>query len=79
MTARQAALELYDELAAENASYRKIYEAWKQFQTDSNQWFSASEQVLFHSQLQRNRNLLFHIKKADCAVAMRRHNQPLLF
>ncbi|MGP1383275.1 MAG: TRAP transporter substrate-binding protein [Thainema sp.] len=43
VTARDAAFELYDELAAENESYRKIYEAWKQFQADSNQWFSASE------------------------------------
>lgn len=42
-TARQTAFDLYEELAAADATYNKIYTAWKQFQGDSNRWFATSE------------------------------------
>lgn len=41
--AREAAFDLYEELASADAAYNKIYTAWKQFQADSNRWFSTSE------------------------------------
>lgn len=41
--AQTAAFELYEELAAENASYRKVFDAWKTFREDSNRWFATSE------------------------------------
>ena len=40
---RTAAFELYEELAAADATYNKIYTAWKEFQESSNRWFSTSE------------------------------------
>ncbi|MBE7383109.1 MAG: TRAP transporter substrate-binding protein [Leptolyngbya sp. SIO1E4] len=42
-SAQQAAFELYEELAAENASYRKVFDGWKAFRENSNRWFSTSE------------------------------------
>ena len=41
--ARTASFELYEELAAADATYNKIYTAWKEFREQSNRWFSASE------------------------------------
>lgn len=41
--AQTAAFELYEELAAEDESYRKVFDAWKAFREDSNRWFSTSE------------------------------------
>ena len=41
--AQDVAFELYEELAAGDAAYNKIYSAWKQFREQSNQWFSSSE------------------------------------
>ncbi|MEM9004948.1 MAG: TRAP transporter substrate-binding protein [Cyanobacteria bacterium P01_F01_bin.86] len=41
--ARTASIELYEELAAGDATYNKIYTAWKEFQEGSNRWFGASE------------------------------------
>ncbi|MGF1537523.1 MAG: TRAP transporter substrate-binding protein [Elainellaceae cyanobacterium] len=41
--AREAAFELYEELASGDSAYNKIYSAWKQFREQSNQWFSSSE------------------------------------
>ena len=41
--AETAAFELYEELAAENASYRKVFDAWSAFRKISNRWFSTSE------------------------------------
>lgn len=44
MTAAQTtSFELYEELAAADASYRKVYEAWSEFREKSNRWFSAAE------------------------------------
>lgn len=44
MTAgRKASFDLYEELAAKDATYNKIYTAWKDFRTGSNRWFATSE------------------------------------
>ncbi|MEM8805343.1 MAG: TRAP transporter substrate-binding protein [Cyanobacteria bacterium P01_G01_bin.38] len=40
---RTAAFEVYEELASADATYNKIYTAWKEFRENSNRWFSASE------------------------------------
>ncbi len=42
-SARTAATELYEELAAGDATYDRIYRAWQEFQEGSNRWFAASE------------------------------------
>jgi TRAP-type mannitol/chloroaromatic compound transport system substrate-binding protein len=39
----KAAFELYDELSAKNAKFKKIYEAWKPFRDDEYLWFRVSE------------------------------------
>jgi TRAP-type mannitol/chloroaromatic compound transport system substrate-binding protein len=41
--ARRAAFDLYEEHAAKDATYRKIYEAWKRFRAQSYRWFSTAE------------------------------------
>lgn len=41
--AQEAAFALYEELAAGDATYNKIYTAWKDFRDRSNRWFAASE------------------------------------
>ncbi|MFE4105550.1 TRAP transporter substrate-binding protein [Almyronema epifaneia] len=41
--ARTASFELYEELAAADASYNKIYAAWQEFRENSNRWFATSE------------------------------------
>ncbi len=41
--ARDAAFDLYEELAAADESYNKIYTAWQAFREESNRWFSTSE------------------------------------
>ena len=38
-----AAFQLYDETAASNAKFKKIYEAWKQFRDDQYLWFRVAE------------------------------------
>ncbi|WP_026100714.1 TRAP transporter substrate-binding protein [Synechococcus sp. PCC 7336] len=40
---RRAAFEVYEELAADDATYNKVYSAWKEFRENSNRWFAASE------------------------------------
>lgn len=42
-SARQAAFDLYEELAAADSGYNQIYTAWKEFRENSNRWFSSSE------------------------------------
>lgn len=42
-SAQTVAFGLYEELAADNQSYRKVFDAWKAFREDSNRWFSTSE------------------------------------
>ncbi|TFW09230.1 twin-arginine translocation signal domain-containing protein [Oxalobacteraceae bacterium OM1] len=39
----KAANEVMDEEAAKNAKFKKIYEPWKRFRLDENQWFSVAE------------------------------------
>ncbi|MFC7288059.1 TRAP transporter substrate-binding protein [Herminiimonas glaciei] len=39
----KAAVETMDEEAAKNAKFQKIYEPWKRFRQDQNQWFSVAE------------------------------------
>ena len=41
--ARTTSFELMEELAAGDAVYRKVYEAWKKFRADSYRWFSSAE------------------------------------
>jgi len=39
----KAANEVMDEEAAKNPKFKKIYEPWKRFRQDQNQWFSVAE------------------------------------
>jgi TRAP-type mannitol/chloroaromatic compound transport system substrate-binding protein len=41
--AYKAAFELYDETAASNPKFKKIYEAWKPIRDDEHLWFRVSE------------------------------------
>jgi TRAP-type mannitol/chloroaromatic compound transport system substrate-binding protein len=34
---------LYEEIAAKNPKFRKIYEPWKKFRDDQLQWFAVAE------------------------------------
>jgi TRAP-type mannitol/chloroaromatic compound transport system substrate-binding protein len=42
---RLASFELYEELAAEDTTYRRIYKAWKTARADSFRWFDTAEQA----------------------------------
>lgn len=42
--AHRTSFELYEEQAAADPGYRKVYEAWKKFRTESNAWFATAEQ-----------------------------------
>jgi TRAP-type mannitol/chloroaromatic compound transport system substrate-binding protein len=39
----KAANEVMDEEASKNAKFKKVYEPWKRFRHDQNQWFSVAE------------------------------------
>ena len=39
----KAAQEAFDEIAAKNEKFRKIYEPWKKFRADEVEWFSIAE------------------------------------
>ena len=39
----KAAFDLYDEIAAQNAKFKKVYEGWKQFRADEYLWFRVAE------------------------------------
>lgn len=39
----KAAYELYDETAAKNPKFKKIYDHWKKYRDDQLQWFSVAE------------------------------------
>jgi TRAP-type mannitol/chloroaromatic compound transport system substrate-binding protein len=43
VAARKAAFEMYDEEAAKNPAFRKIYVEWKKFRDLSIQWFKVAE------------------------------------
>jgi TRAP-type mannitol/chloroaromatic compound transport system substrate-binding protein len=40
----KAAYQLYDETAAKNAKFKKVYEPWRKFREDERQWFRVEEQ-----------------------------------
>src|SRR5262245_58173932 len=42
----KATVETFDELAVKNEDFKKIYESWKRFLDDSNQWFRVAEATL---------------------------------
>ena len=39
----KASEETYEEIAAKNARFRKVYEPWKKFRDEQVQWFSIAE------------------------------------
>ena len=41
--AYKASFGLYDELAAKNAMFKKVYESWKAFRADEYLWFRVAE------------------------------------
>ncbi len=41
----KAANELYDETAANNPKFKKVYESWKKFRTEELLWFQVAEQT----------------------------------
>ena len=41
--ARKEAYALYDELSAEDATFKDIYEGWRAFKAESDPWFSTAE------------------------------------
>ena len=42
----KAATEMYEEEAAKNAKFKKIYEPWKKFRAEEAQWFALTESAL---------------------------------
>lgn len=46
MAAGKTAFALYDEIAAKNAKFKRIYEAWKGFRDDQLLWFGIAENSL---------------------------------
>ena len=34
---------MFDEIAAKNAKFKKVYEPWKKFRDEQVQWFSIAE------------------------------------
>jgi len=39
----KASAEVYDEFATKNAKFKKVYDAWKKFRNEQNQWFAVAE------------------------------------
>jgi TRAP-type mannitol/chloroaromatic compound transport system substrate-binding protein len=39
----KAATEVYDEFATKNAKFKKVYDSWKKFRNEQNQWFAVAE------------------------------------
>ncbi len=39
----KATIEVYDEIAAKNAKFRKVYEPWKKFRDEEILWFRVAE------------------------------------
>ena len=42
----KAATEMYEEEAAKNAKFKKIYDDWKKFRVEEAQWFALTESAL---------------------------------
>src|SRR5258708_11111704 len=53
----KAANELYDEKAASNPRFKKVYESWRQFRRDELEWFQVAENT-FDSFMVREQNVL---------------------
>jgi TRAP-type mannitol/chloroaromatic compound transport system substrate-binding protein len=49
----KAATDVMEEEAAKNAKFKKIYEPWKRFRQDQNQWFSVAEVPLQNFMINR--------------------------
>jgi TRAP-type mannitol/chloroaromatic compound transport system substrate-binding protein len=43
--AQKAAFEFYDEEAAKNAAFRKIFVSWRKFREDAQTWSGVAEQA----------------------------------
>jgi TRAP-type mannitol/chloroaromatic compound transport system substrate-binding protein len=39
----KAATEVYDEFATKNPKFKKVYDSWKKFRNDQDQWFAVAE------------------------------------
>ncbi len=39
----KASAEVYDEFATKNPKFKKVYDAWKKFRNEQNQWFAVAE------------------------------------
>jgi TRAP-type mannitol/chloroaromatic compound transport system substrate-binding protein len=39
----KASAEVYDEFATKNAKFKKVYDSWKKFRNEQNQWFAVAE------------------------------------
>ncbi len=55
----KATFELYDEIAAKNANFKKVYESWKAFRDTQYQWFRVTENTfdnfVYYMQAQEQR------------------------
>ncbi|MBX6747255.1 MAG: TRAP transporter substrate-binding protein [Acetobacteraceae bacterium] len=55
----RAAFELYEEIAAKNANFKKVYEPWKAFRDSQYQWFRVAENTfdsfVYYMQAQEQR------------------------
>jgi len=39
----KASAEVYDEFASKNPKFKKVYDSWKKFRNEQNQWFAVAE------------------------------------
>jgi TRAP-type mannitol/chloroaromatic compound transport system substrate-binding protein len=39
----KASAEVYDEIASKNPKFKKVYDSWKKFRNEQNQWFAVAE------------------------------------
>ena len=42
----KAAMEVFDEESQKNGRFKKVYEQWRRFQRDQNQWYGVAEQPI---------------------------------
>src|SRR6478672_6458485 len=49
----KASTEVMEEEASKNAKFKKIYEPWKRFRQDQNQWYSVSEGAISNFMISR--------------------------
>jgi TRAP-type mannitol/chloroaromatic compound transport system substrate-binding protein len=58
----QKANELYDETAAKNAKFKKVYEPWRKFRDEQLQWFRVAENT-FDNFMNQNRQSMMAAQK----------------